>query len=242
MASLLNTLWRTVVLDDAAYEAWRERPNIFLRAIMLIVVISLVAGLVSFAVDLVNRVTPPRLADIEQGMQGWLEWNQYLPFYQDPEFQRQWRAMTDVLVPMIRDLSNVKAPLPVGITGFFNALGSWLSRALAAISGWLFYGALVLIAANLLGGTAKLTDFLGTVALYVIPGLLLLLQPVPCVGWLLALVGTIWSIVIYVKATSVATGLDGGKAFLAAILPFLAFVVLGVVLSALVMLWFAIIF
>jgi hypothetical protein len=171
-----------------------------------------------------------------------MEWSQYLPFSQDPEFQRQWRDMTDVIVPMVRDLANVQAPLPRGITGFLNALGSWLSRALAAIGGWLFYGALVLIAANLLGGSAKLADFLGTVALYVIPGLLLLLQPVPCVGWLLALAGTIWSVVVYVKATSVATGLDGGKAFLAVILPFLAFIVLGLVLSALVVLWFAILF
>ncbi len=242
MASLLNTLWRTVILDDAGYQAWRERPNIFLRAILLIIVISLVAGLVSFAVDLVARVTPPQLADIEEGMEGWLEWNQFFPFYQDPEFQRQWQGMTDVIIPMVRDLANVQAPLPVGITGFFSALGGWLSRALAAIGGWLFYGALVLIAANLLGGSAKLADFLGTVALYVVPGLLLLLQPIPCVGWLLALAGTIWSIVIYVKATAVATDLDGGKAFLAVILPFLAFIVLGLALSSLVVLWFAILF
>jgi hypothetical protein len=242
MASLINSLWRTVILDDAGYQEWRERPNILLRAILLIIVISLVAGLVSFAVNLVGRVTPPKLADIEEGMNAWLEWSQYFPFTQDPEFQKQWRDMTDVIVPMVRDLANVQAPLPRGITGFLNALGAWLSRALAAIGGWLFYGALVLIAANLLGGSAKLADFLGTVALYVIPGLLLLLRPVPCVGWLLALAGTIWSIVVYVKATSVATGLDGGKAFLAVILPFLAFLVLGLVLSALVVLWFAILF
>lgn len=242
MASLLNTLWRTVILDDAGYQEWRERPNLFLRGILLIIVISLVAGLVSFGVDLVGRVTPPQLADIEEGMQTWMDMNQYFPFYQDPEFQRQWRDMTDVMIPMIRDLANVGAPLPRGITGFLNALGSWLSRALAAISGWLLYGALVLIAANLLGGSAKLPDFLGTVALYVVPGLLLLLRPVPCVGWLLALAGTIWSIVVYIKATSVATDLDAGKAILAVFLPFLALFVLGVVLSALVALWFVILF
>jgi hypothetical protein len=242
MASLLTTLWRTVILDDAGYQAWRERPNIFLRGILLIIVISLVAGLVSFGVDLVSRVTPPQIADIEEGMNAWMEMNQYFPFAQDPEFQEQWQGMVDVMVPMIRELSDVGAPLPRGVTGFFNALGSWLSRALAAISGWLFYGALVLIAANLLGGSAKLADFLGTVALYVLPGLLLLLQPIPCVGWLLALAGTIWSIVVYIKATSVATDLDAGKAILAVILPFLAFIVLGLVLSALVVLWFAILF
>ncbi len=242
MASLLNTLWRAVILDDAGYGEWRERPNLFLRGILLIIVISLVAGLVTFAVNLVNQVTPPRIADIEKGMESWSQMNQYFPFYQDPEFQKQWREMTDVIVPMIRDLANVGSPLPRGLTGFFNALGGWLSRALAAIGGWLLYGALVLIAANLLGGSAKLGDFLGTVALYVVPGLLVLLRPVPCVGWLLALAGTIWSIVIYVKATSVAADLDAGKAILAVIIPFLAVILLSLVLSALVVLWFVIIF
>ena len=35
MGSLLNTLWKTVILDDAAYQEWRERPNVFLRGITM---------------------------------------------------------------------------------------------------------------------------------------------------------------------------------------------------------------
>jgi hypothetical protein len=73
MGSLLNTLWRTVILDDAAYQEWRERPNVFLRGIILIVVISLVAGLASFAVNLVNQVKPVQIADIDEGINQWLE-------------------------------------------------------------------------------------------------------------------------------------------------------------------------
>jgi hypothetical protein len=148
----------------------------------------------------------------------------------------------DVMVPMITDLANVKAPLPRGITGFFNAFGSWLSRALTAIAGWLFYGVLVLIFVNLLGGSAKLPEFLGTAALYIVPGLLVLLKPIPCVGWLFALIGTIWSIVVYIKATSVVGDLDGGRAILAVVAPFFALIVLGVLLGTLLGLWFAIIF
>lgn len=241
MGSLLSTLGRTLILDDGAFQEWRERPNVFLRGIVLIILVSLVAGLVSFAVDLVNQVSPVNVDEILGPMDQWYqfqsEWSTL-----DPEFAEMWEGMVDVLVPMITDLSEVEAPLPRGVVGFFNTFGGWLSRALAAIAGWLFYGALVLIFVNLLGGSAKLPEFLGTVALYVVPGLLLLLQPIRCVGWLLALIGTVWSIVVYIKATSVASDLDGGRAILAVFAPFFALVLLGIILGILVTLWLVILF
>ena len=48
--------------------------------------------------------------------------------------------------------------------------------------------------------------------------------------------------VVYIKATSVASGLDGGRAILAVIAPFLAITVLGFLLAILAFLWLAIIF
>jgi hypothetical protein len=239
MGSLLNTLWKTVILDDAAYQDWRERPNLFLRGIVLIVVVSLVAGLLSFAFNLYNKVRPVDVGQITAGM---TEWQQWMPVPLDPEFQEAWDSMVDILVPMITDLSQVEAPLPRGLVGFFNSLGSWLSRALTAIGGWLFYGVLVLLFVNLLGGSAKLPEFLGTVALYIVPGLLVLFQPIPCIGALLAFVGTIWSIVVYMKATSVASGLDTGRTILAVFAPLLALILLGFLVTGLVVLWFVIIF
>jgi hypothetical protein len=241
MGSLLSTLGRTLILDEGAFQEWRERPNVFLRGIVLIILISLVAGLVSFGVDLATRVTPVNIDEIVGPMNQWYKFqSEWFEF--DPEFARIWEGTLDVIVPMITDLSEVGAPLPQGVVGFLNAFGSWLSRALAAIGGWLFYGALVLLFVNVLGGSAKLPDFLGTVALYVVPGLLLLLSDIPCVGWLLALVGTIWSIVVYIKATSVASDLDGGRAILAVFAPFLALVLLGIILGLLVTVWFVILF
>ena len=241
MGSLLSTLGRTLILDEGAFQEWRERPNVFLRAIVLIIFISLVAGLVSFGVDLVNRIRPVNVDEIVGPMDQWYKYqSEWFGSTIDPEFRKMWEGMMDVMVPMITDLSKVEAPLPQGVVGFFNAFGGWLSRALAAIGGWLAYGALVLLFVNALGGTAKLPEFLGTVALYIVPGLLVLLQPIPCVGWLLALIGTVWSIVIYIKATSVATDLDGGRATLAVFAPFIALVLLGIVLGILAILWFVI--
>jgi hypothetical protein len=241
MGSLLSTLGRTLILDDGAFQEWRERPNVFLRGIVLIILISLVAGLVSFGINLVTRVTPVDVDQIVGPMNQWYEYQSEW-FAVDPEFARIWEGTLDVIVPMVRDLSEVGAPLPRGVVGFLNAFGGWLSRALAAIGGWLFYGTLVLLFVNALGGTARLPEFLGTVALYVIPGLLLLLQPIPCVGWLLALVGTIWGVVVYIKATSVASDLDGGRAILAVFAPFFALILLGIILGILVAVWFVILF
>ena len=58
MSAMLGTLFRTAILDDAAYQEWRERPNLFLRGIVLILIITLIAGLITFAVNLVNTVQP----------------------------------------------------------------------------------------------------------------------------------------------------------------------------------------
>jgi hypothetical protein len=232
-----------MILDDSAYAEWQERPNLFLRGIVLIVIVTLVAGLLVFAVNLVNRAQPVDEASIREGMEQWTEMqSQWFPFYGDPEVQEIMEGVMDVLVPMVTEISQVRSPLPRGIAGFFQTLGEWLTRAFAAMAGWLLYGALVLVFVNLLGGTARLPDFYGMVALYVVPGLLALLRPIPCIGGLLVLIGAIWSIVVYIKATSVSTGLDGGRAIVAVVAPFLAITLLAILLSMLAFLWLIILF
>jgi hypothetical protein len=239
MGGYLSTLLRTVILDDAAYQEWRERPNLFLRGIILIVVVTLMAGLVGLAVDFVERVRPVNAADIRQQIDQVME----LPFLQnmDPAAQQMMDQILDLVVPMVSDVAQVEAPLPRGIGSFFEAVGAWLTRSLAALGGWLFYGALVLIAVNLLGGTARLPDFLGTASVYAIPGLLALLAPLHlCLG-IFALIGAIWSIVVYIKATAVATGLDGGRAILAVIAPAVVLWLLGMLVLVFGIVWLSII-
>jgi len=245
MSEMVNTLLRTVVLDDDAYQEWRERPNLFLRGIILIAIVTLVAGLIVFAVDVVNRVRPVDAGKIEEAIRNGFEMQaRFNPGMQNmpPEVQKQMDMIMETVIPMVVDISQIEAPLPRGITGFFQAVGAYLTRVLSALGGWLFYGALVLIAVNLLGGSARLPDFLGMTSVYVIPGLLAILQPIPCVGGLLALIGTIWSIVVYIKAVSVATDLDAGRSVLAVLAPFIVLFLLGVLLAILAVLWLALVF
>jgi hypothetical protein len=245
MSEMLRTLLRTVVLDDAAYQEWHERPNLFLRGIVLIAVVTLLAGILVFAVNLVNGVTPVNVNAIEEGIrQGFELQDQFNPGWQNlpPEVREMMDRTIDVIIPMVTDIAQIEAPLPRGISGLFQAVGTYINRVLAALGGWLFYGALVLIAVNLLGGTARLPQFLGMTSLYAIPGLLAVFEPIPCLGGLLALVGTIWSIVVYVKAVSVATDLDTGRSIVAVLAPFLVLVLLAILLSILAIVWLAIVF
>lgn len=244
MGGYLRTALRTVILDDAAYQEWREWPNLFLRGIILIIVVTLIAGLIGLAVNFVERVTPVNAEDIRQQIDEVMEMQyRFNPGMQnlDPMAQSMMDQIFDLIVPMITDVTAVEAPLPRGIGGFFEAVGAWLTRSLVALGGWLFYGTLVLIAVNLLGGTAKLPDFLGTVSLYVIPGLLALLTPLHGCLAIFAVIGAIWSIVVYIKATAVASGLDGGRAVLAVIAPAVVLWLLGMVVLVFGIVWLSVV-
>jgi len=243
MGDLLNTIWRAMILDDAAYREWRERPNIFLRGITLILIVSLLAGILGFAWRFVEGVQPVDEESIREDMQEAFDWQyQFNPAWQDPEMRAMMDDMVDQIVPMVIDIASTQAPLPRAFTGLFEALGVWVSGGLAALGGWLLYGALVLIAANWLGGSAGLREFLGTVALYSVPGLLGLLGPIPCLGPVLAFIGFVWGIVVYVKATSVATGLDTGRSIVAVLAPAVILFLLGLILTILAVMWLIVIF
>ncbi|MFN2227841.1 MAG: hypothetical protein ACK2UY_16085 [Anaerolineae bacterium] len=238
MSSLFNTLWRSAILDDGAYHDWRDRPNIFLRGILLILIITLVAELVPFVVNLYNQVNVLDAQAIREQIRESMDLQyQFNPVYQDPEVREMAEESIDSVIGMVTDIMAIRAPLPRGVSGFLTALGGWLTRAAGAIGGWLLYGALVLVTANLLGGGATLRDFYGMSALYVVPGLLAILQPVTCVGPLLALVGTIWSIVVYIKSTQMVAGLDLGRATVAALAPAVVLALAGLLLGLLAMLW-----
>jgi hypothetical protein len=244
MGEMLGTLLRTLVLDDSAYQDWRDRPNLFLRGIVLIAIVILIAGLIVFAVNLVNQVRAPDLDQIEQEIrQGFEMQSRFNPGMQNmpPEVKKMMDQMIDTIIPMVKDISQIQAPLPRGISGFFTATGAYLSRVFGALGSWMLYGALVLIAVNLLGGSAKLPDFLGMSALYSLPLLLTLLTPIPCVGALLGLIGWIWAIVVYVKAVSVASDMGGGKSVLAVFAPLIVLILLGILLAILWIVWLVIV-
>ena len=69
MASLVNTLFRTILLDDSAFAEWRERPNLFLRGIVLILIVTLIVSSIAFITNMVNLTKPVDMVieDMEEG-------------------------------------------------------------------------------------------------------------------------------------------------------------------------------
>jgi hypothetical protein len=61
------------------------------------------------------------------------------------------------------------------------------------------------------------------------------------VGGFLALIGTIWSIVVYAKAVSVASDMDVGRSVLAVFAPFVLVLLLAIVVLIIGILWLVIV-
>ena len=247
MSEMLNTLLRTAMLDDGAFQEWRERPNLFLRGLILIALVTLVAGLLVFAVNLWNGIKPVDMfaEDMESqfdqflgdGFPASMIWQNV-----DPKTRAEVTAYANIIKDMVTEVAQVEAPLPRGINGFLKALGGYVTRVVSAWGGWMFYAVLVLIAVNLLGGSAKIPDFLGMTALYSVPALLGILSVIPCVGGLLVLIATIWSLVVYSKAVSVASDLSTGRSIVAVIAPFVVMALLAFLLALLWGIWLSVVF
>ncbi|MCB0203051.1 MAG: hypothetical protein KDI03_23500, partial [Anaerolineae bacterium] len=57
----------------------------------------------------------------------------------------------------------------------------------------------------------------------------------PCVGPMVAFVGWIWGVVVYIKAVQVSQRFTAGRAVVAALLPAVILILLAVILSVLAM-------
>jgi hypothetical protein len=146
-------------------------------------------------------------------------------------FMDQFMQNFNAGINMAVQIDALPAPLPRVLARFFQSLGTWLSHPFNHLAAWLAYGIWVLLFAKLLGGVGGVDRFLGLTALYAIPNLLGFFSFVPFVGWLVALVGTIWGWAVYIRGVQVSQRFDLGKAILAAVLPLLILILLVVVVT-----------
>lgn len=225
MNSLLSTLRGVLVLDQPTYERFRDSKDAMKRGVAILLICFLIAGSLQFLMRLVDNVRP---FDAEQAdkvkqefQQGFEQWQQFMP--QGDEFTTQF--LNEFMQNFEQGLNigvkidSIPRPLPRGIAGFFESLGAWITRTLAHLGSWLFYAIWVLLFAKLLGGNGGVDRFLGLTALYAVPNLLGIFSPIACIGPLLALVGWIWGVAVFVRGVQVSQRFTAGKAILATILP-----------------------
>jgi hypothetical protein len=242
MTEMLNTVRGAITLDIPTLVRFRDSEDVFRRGVIILVLVALVVGMVTFVVDLVGGLLASPEAEMAQATQGFQQALQFMPPEAAETFKKQFLDNFEAGVQIALQVEALPTRLPKGVDTFFQTLGGWVHRPLAMLGGFLGYAIWVMLAAKLLGGKGRLQEFLGTAALSSVPYLLLILQKVPCLGSVLGIVAWIWSAIILIVATAVAHGwavplttaegvveryqVSWGKAVLAVILPVLALAVL----------------
>ena len=242
MAELLRSVRGAITLDIPTIVRFRDREDAFRRGIMLLLLVALVVGLVGFLVDFIGGLMGPgieqELADASAMFDTW--W-QFMPDA-SPEYTERVMGSFREFLEIGRRIASLPTRLPRPLATLFEALGTWVSRPLAMLGGFLGYGIWVMLAAKLLGGKGRLQEALGTAALSSVPYLLLVFEKLACIGPILHVVAWIWGALIWVVATAVTHGwatpqltaegeveryeVSWGKPVLAVALPALAVAVL----------------
>ncbi|HIC94957.1 MAG TPA: hypothetical protein EYP09_12045 [Anaerolineae bacterium] len=241
MRELIDICRGALILDTSTLVRLKNAGDVFRKGLTILVAVSLLVGLVGFAVDVASELRAPSLAEQRREAQrGFAEAFKYLPPEMvDPKSMRMIREYFEAGLDIGFGIAALSTRLPKPVGGILKALGGFVSAPFRRLSGWMLYTLLVLLAAKLLGGRATVQQMLGCTAFYVLPYLLnipgALLRLIPCMGppiaSLLGLVAFAWGLVIYVKATAVANELTIGKAIFAVILPVLALIVLVVLVA-----------
>lgn len=237
MREILSLMRGTLTLDQATFERLRDSQDAMRRGVLLALAIFLVAGSLQAAVNLVAALRPlavPEAADVQRQITDTLE--TLLETLPEDSPARQtldtFRRNLEVGLKLAAEVQALETPLPRGVSRTLPVLGGWLSQPLARLAAFLAYGVWVLLFAKLMGGNGGVDRFFGVTALYSVPNLLDFFAPIPALGPLLALVGTVWGWIVYVKAVQVTQRFDLSRAVAASVLPAVALAALVALLLA----------
>lgn len=146
-------------------------------------------------------------------------------------------------VEAFRTAAGADPIFPGWLAAFLSALGGWINWPLDFLGIWIVYGIGALVLAKFFGATTTLQRFYAGVGYAVLPLALLGLGVIPWIGWLFALAGIVYAVVVFFHAVRYVTNLSTLQSLLSTILPpAIAFlltmvVMLSVALSALRYLW-----
>jgi hypothetical protein len=242
------SIWRMVghslLLRTSSFVIWRDRPDIFGRGLLLLVIVSLLVGVVSAATGLVRESQAPSPGSaLEQARAGFRQSMEQargtmgIP----PEAEKQIEEYFEAGMSMALAIAELPVRIPQPTGHILEAIGHFLSTPFNWLGGWMFYTLLVAIAAHLVGGEGSVQQILGLTALHAAPHLLGIIPPllglIPVAGPTLEVftgvvvgIGTwIWSALIYIAATAVASRFDWARGLLAMLAPVLLLTVLALV-------------
>jgi hypothetical protein len=244
MKTWLRELLDVLLLRGATLARITERPDAFLRGLIVLLAVALLVGLPTLVTDVITGFRPP--AVVEPGdMSSGLGWS--------ADVMRPWlrsAGVPDAAIDQVIQVAEGNAGMALGIAAQvqqlptalprplaqgFISLGRWLSGPFAnsplplvaaTLSTWLGYGVLVMLAAKLLGGRGTLHGFFGATAFFAVPHILDIFARVPVAGPVLGVIAFLWGLVIYVVATAVSHRLSASRALAAVFAPFVLLLVL----------------
>lgn len=225
MKELLELTWDVLLFKHEAHAQHVAHADVLKRGLSLLVIATLVAGTLSFIINVVNNLRPMSIEaqrrEMEQSLQELSTSLRQMQPYSDvpPELEEQMAAYVRAAMEIGFAIEELYTPLPKLAGRVLTNLGAFLSLPFSRMAGWLGYTIWVLLVAKLLGGRATVAQALGATALYAVPHVLDILGFVRCLGGLLGLVATVWGIAIYVKALAVANDFDIGRAVVATVVP-----------------------
>lgn len=244
-------------LNSKAFEALRERSDVFWRGFLVLLFAGIFAGVFGALPEAISHVTPLATKDeVIQIARGQFENNYSGPADLKPVYEEY----VDNIASAIYEVLSLPPRAGEGARAV-TAVLDWVGNVLATpftsrwIGGILFLGLLFQLIARWLGGRASMAQMLGMTALATAPqifwsltSVLTLISNVSNIAAFGAVVPALnfvimlWTAVIYVKAMAVAqkftiwrsigTVVLGGVVLIAAFIVF--FIVLGAAVAALV--------
>jgi hypothetical protein len=218
----------TQQMSDAA----QLRPDVYVsttmrQALGLIVFLGLMAGAIPFVFNWVVGARAGAALPLAQLAGAAEEMVRVAPgvMVGTPVFVPDLRALAD----LFQTVAGLDQPLSGWQAAGLSALGEWLNWPLLWLNRWLVYGLLVMAAAKLLGATNTLQPFYAATGYAAVPLVLTGLVPIPCVGPILAFLGSLWSLAVYVRGVQAATGFTILRSILAVVLPAATLALVGLI-------------
>jgi hypothetical protein len=226
----IGLLWHALFLDRQAYATLRDEESPVSRGLIILLILGLAIALAGIIGTTLEWATSPSLNDLKDAI--W-ELNQQAPWWENIESEPQALAMFEQIWNQIWDFMGLVIPSPV------SSLSGLITKPLNLIVSWLIFGLLAHLFARLLGGSGKLDQTLGALALASAPQLLLLLTTLPYI--VIAGIGT-WTLICRYMAVRVTHNLSWTRTLWAVFLPvivlgflvFLVAMITGVVAGTLI--------
>jgi hypothetical protein len=137
-----------------------------------------------------------------------------------------------ILSSTVQTIAGLPSRMPGFLAGFLSSLGVWINTPLSWLTTWIVYGIFVSGLARLMSAANTLQAFFAATAFAAVPLVLTGFAPIPWIGPILAIAGVVLAFAVYYGAVRYTTRLDGGRTFLAMLLP----LAIGLVLPLLALL------